>query len=449
MLRALAPTVLVLGCVVLWASGFLGISNDDAARALIAWDTAHTPSIDPTRSSWLPLHSLLLGGLMALAGDPRTVPFALSLGSGLVALAALARALRREAVSPTAASIAFAMVAGWRWSLFSSAAGAIPEMPTVALLCVALERWCARRPGSWWQSGLALTLAAGFRYEAWFALLGFALFARDRARPRWEVPAAVGVAGLVPLAWLLVNHFRRGDALDFMHRVVAHRSAVAISLAPWWIRWTEVPSTLLVELPWIVLLSVTLGSAGRRPMVVRVGAAMAGAVLFGLALESARGGGASHHAARTLLSVAWLLAPALAVAIDALLQRHLARWIVGGALACVAWSAPRPGELADLGAPAASTVGGMAARRWPHAPWCLERQRQDALWVEWRGAGSGQILPDRVFGAAPEDASRRAEKCTAARGAVTSSWDLEEALRVRGFRLVGRAGPWAVLERAP
>ncbi len=373
----------------------------------------------------------------------------LSLGSGLVAIAALSRALRREAVNPIAASTAVAMVACWRWTLFSSAAGAVPEMPSVALLCVALERWCARKPGSWWQTGLALTLAAGFRYEAWFALLGFALFARDRTRPRWEVAATLGISSLVPVAWLVVNHFRRGDALDFIHRVAAHRSAVTAVLAPWWIRWTEVPRALVVELPWILLLGVALWRAGPRPAVVRIGAAMAGAVLFGLALESARGGGATHHAARTLLSVAWMLVPALAVSIEALLQRGLARSIAVGALACAAWSAPHPAEVADLGAPAASVVGDMAARRWPHAPWCLERQRQDALWIEWRGTGAGQILPDRVFGSAPEHASRRADKCARARGAVTSSWELEEALRFHGFHLVGRVGPWALLERAP
>ena len=444
----LAPTVLLVGCVLLWSSGFLGLSNDDPARALIAWDTAHAPSIDPTRSSWLPLHSLLLGALMALAHDPRTIPFALSLGASLVAVGALARALRREAIGVEAASVALALVACWRWSLFSAAAGAVPEMPAVALLCVALERWCSRSRGSWWQAGLALTLAAGLRYEAWFGIAGFALTARDRDRPRWQAPAALSLAALVPLAWLLVNRLHRGDAFDFLHRVAAHRHAVTTHLAPWWSRWTDAPRALLTELPWIALGLAALAGARRRPTVVGLGAAMSLAVLAGLTMESARGGGATHHAARTLLPVAWLLTPALAWALDELIRRRLLAWVVAGALACAAWSAPRPAELREMGARDASAVGREVARRWPVGRWCLELQRQDSLWVEWRSGASRRVIPDRVFGASPDDAAVRAERCSAVRGAVTSSWEFEAALKRRGFQPVWRRGPWAVLEGA-
>ena len=444
----LAPTVLVVGCVLLWSSGFLGLSNDDPARALIAWDAAHAPSIDPTRSSWLPLHSLALGALMALAHDPRTIPFALSLGSALVAVGALARALRREGIGVVAASIALALVACWRWSLFSAAAGTVPEMPAVALLCVALERWCSPSRASWWQAGLALTLAAGFRYEAWFAIAGFAFAARDRDRPRWQAPAALGLAVLVPLGWLLVNRVHRGDAFDFLHRVAAHRHEVTTHLAPWWSRWTEAPRALLAELPWVAPGLAALAGSRRRPTVVRLGAAMSLAVLAGLTMESARGGGATHHGARTLLPVAWLLAPALSWALDEMLRRRLVAWVVAGALACAAWSALRPAELREMGARDASAAGDEVSRRWPTDRWCLELQRQDALWVEWRSGASRQVIPDRVFGARPDDAAARAERCASARGAVTSSWEFEEALRRRGFQRVWRRGPWAVLARA-
>jgi hypothetical protein len=385
---------------------------------------------------------------MALARDPRTVPFALSLGSALVAVSALARALRRGAIGVMAASIAMALVACWRWSLFSAAAGAVPEMPAVALLCVALERWCSRSRGSWWQAGLALSLAAGFRYEAWFAIAGFAFAARERDRPRWQAPAALGLAALVPLSWLLINRLHRGDALDFLHRVAAHRQAVTMHLAPWWSRWTEAPRALLTELPWIAVALAALASTRRRPGVVGLGAAMALAVLAGLTMESARGGGATHHGSRTLLPVAWLLVPALASALDGMIRRGRSAWVLAGALACAAWSAPRPAELREMGAREASAVGAEAAGRWSRGPWCLELQRQDALWVEWRSGASRRVIPDRVFGASPDEPSVRAARCAAARGAVTSSWEFEEALRRRGFQPVLRRGPWAVLERA-
>jgi len=439
--------VLVVGCVALWASGVLGISNDDPARALIAWDVAHVPSLDPTRSSWLPLHSLLLGALMALAGDPRTVPFALSLGSALVAVGALARALHREGVRVAAVAIALSCMACWRWSLFSAAAGAVPEMPAVALLCFALERWSSRSRGAWWQAGLALSLAAGFRYEAWFAIVGFAFAVRERGRPRWEALAALGLAVLVPIAWLLINQLHRGDALDFVRRVAAHRHEVSTQLAPWWSRWTDAPAALLTELPWIAAALAARAVSRRRSMVVGLGAAISLAVLAGLTFESARGGGATHHGARTLLPVAWLLAPSLAATLDELLERGYGRAVVVVALVCAAWSAPRPGETREMGARDASAVGAEVARRWAGRRWCLELQRQDALWIEWRSAGSRLVIQDRLFGGAPDDVARRAERCADAHGAVTSSWEFEEALRSRGYQRVMRRGAWAVLER--
>jgi hypothetical protein len=444
-LRALAPTVLFVGCLLLWIHGFLGVSNDDAARALIAWDTAHAPTIDPTRSSWLPLHSLLLAALMAIGGSPCIAPFVASFGGGLVALAALGRALRREALDAWTTPAALALVVAWRWSLFSAAAGGVPEMPAVALVCVALERWTSRSPGAWWQAGLALTLACGFRYEAWFAVVGFALAAAAHERARSKLPATLAVAAVVPLAWLLLNHLHRGDALDFAHRVAAHRRAVSPTLAPWWERPLTVAATTLRELPWVALLVVQVRTIVARSRLASLGGAMALAVWVGLALEAARGGGATHHPARTLLPVAWLLAPALAAAFDGLRARRHA--LVAAALACAAWGAPRPGELAAMGAPDAAAVGAEVRRRWPVGRWCLELGRQDALWVEWRSGASRRTIPDRVFGEAPGDAAARAGACLDARGAVTSSGDLEKALRAVGFRLARRRGPWALLER--
>ncbi|MDB4930765.1 MAG: hypothetical protein JWM10_3249, partial [Myxococcaceae bacterium] len=92
-------------------------------------------------------------------------------------------------------------------------------------------------------------------------------------------------------------------------------------------------------------------------------------------------------------------------------------------------------------------VGDEVRRRWPEGPWCLELQRQDALWVEWRSGASRRVIPDRVYGAAPAAPDERARRCVGARGAVTSSRELEEALGAVGFRPARRRGPWALLER--
>lgn len=243
---------------------------------------------------------------MALAGDPRTVPFAVSLGSALVAVGALARALRREGVGVSAVAIALSCTACWRWSLFSAAAA----RPTCRRAPLRRPRALVLPlPRAWRQAGLALTLAAGFRYEAWFAIAGFAFAARDRDRPRWAArfsgPRDAGphrVAADQPAAPGRRARLRAPGGRPSPPR--CRRSSRS-----WWSRWTEAPRALLSWTSWIAAGLASFAGSRRRPMAVDLGAAMSLAVLAGLTFESARGGGATHHGARTLLPVAWLLAP--------------------------------------------------------------------------------------------------------------------------------------------
>src|SRR6187549_3442459 len=82
--------------IVLQRVGFIGISDDDAARTLIAWDFARAPSLDATRSSWLPVHTYLLGALLAVSREiwwtPRVLSLLSAFGAGCGAYG-LARAL--------------------------------------------------------------------------------------------------------------------------------------------------------------------------------------------------------------------------------------------------------------------------------------------------------------------------------------------------------------------
>ena len=83
--------ILLAGSVdLLLHQGFVGLSDDDAARSLIAWDWARAPSLDPTRSSWLPVHTYLVGSTLRLFPSLLVTPRAVSLAAGILACLLLA-----------------------------------------------------------------------------------------------------------------------------------------------------------------------------------------------------------------------------------------------------------------------------------------------------------------------------------------------------------------------
>lgn len=436
-----AATAVLVGWVAwLRAAGFVGISLDDAARALIAWDFAAHPSLDPTRSSWLPVHTYLVGGLLRAAPDLDLTPRAVSLASTVTAMAALAVTLRRQGLSAWRVGALLAALASWRWTVLPAASGCVPEMPAVMWLCVAaalLDDVAGWRRAS--LAGVALSLACGHRYEAWFAAAAMAVAWSARRRdPRAAVALAV-TASAVPLAWLWVQH-QRGDALDFVQRVSAfrHRAAPLPNIA--W-RLARYPWRALCEAPAVwVLAAIALRRRAWEP----VSLAGALAALGGLVLIDLRGAGPTHHAERALIPVVWLLAPTAARAVTS-----RAVWIAVLAVGVLASRVDRASALA--GVPRDAVEAGRAMGRWSRATsgarWLVELDGDEFLWVEVASGAPDRAVPDRRYGdVAPDDVTLRARAATAQRAVVRSARAIE-VLRLDGWQETGRAGRWWIAQR--
>ncbi len=437
--RLIALAAFVVAVVSIRAWGFIGISNDDASRALIAWDFARSPTLDPTRSSWLPAHTWTLGAILALWRDLDLAPRALSLASALACITLTARITRSLAASTLATVAALAITASWRWTLLPAASGAVPELPCAAWFLGAVA---LLQRGHFALAGACLSLSCGHRYEAWFAgaaLVAYELLARRKGAWRLALTASV-----VPLAWLAINHARSGDALDFVHRVEAFRRAEG-PLAPWSARLVRYPRLLVTELPLLVLFaSLGVRAAWRSPLrtdALRLALASV-LTLAMLTLGDLRGGGPTHHPARALVLCAWTLAPIAALGLTSL-RSPLA---LAAAVACsLVLGAPRASELRD-GVSRDAVCAGDAMRRLQSrqaSPWLIEFARQDALWVEARSSSPERAVADRAFGA-----SARSRGVTdRERAAAASSRELSETLLQKGFHATDRCGTWTVFTR--
>ena len=445
-----------------YTAGFVGISNDDASRALIAWDFARAPSLDPTRSSWLPVHTYITGAALRVFPWLDVTPRVLSALAALVALLAGARLTTRAGVRPFALALALAACASWRWTVLPSAAGAVPEMPCVALVMIAL--WALGREratvGSRLLAGVSLALACGHRYEAWcaaFALVAVELYlARDDKGLRRGALVLAVAAMVVPVAWMVINHARSGDALDFAKRVVAWRRAEG-PLASMPARIVRYPWLALRELPlWWPLAALGARALwGRSRALVLRCAGVALAVLAFLVYGEVRGGGPTHHHARTLLLVVWALVPLVAAGVEGVVAAVETRrgrvMAVALCAAMIAWARPRRDDW-EGGVPADAVVAGdrvamLLARESARARWYVELDRLDFLWVELRSGAPERAIPDRVYGRPAPGESEQVERARAARVAAVSTRESEQTLRRAGFVVDARRGGWVILRR--
>jgi hypothetical protein len=326
---ALVGAVRLLVSVVVLALGFEAVSDDDFARVSLAQRWAAAPALDPTGTSWLPAPFWLYGSALALAGRSlcvaRATAVLLAVGSALLVYAAGRLLTERRAAATMGAVVA---------SLFPYGAilGAapVPELPTAALTVFAIAT--VARPRCRWRllGALALFVACLSRYEPWLVAGGFALLSawdgRRVKQGRALAVVAAAVALLGPAAWLVHNRIAHGDALHFLRRVSAYRQALghdttsdylgALVTHPLALVQKEPELALAVGLlstAWLVA-SRSRGAAGSAgPVAERAARAPLhrplGLVLWlvlGLSLAAARGGAATHHPERALLTV-WLL----------------------------------------------------------------------------------------------------------------------------------------------
>ena len=339
--------------------GFTHVSDDDYARTVIAQQFARAPRLDPSGTSWLPLPFWITGTAMLAFGRTLQVARGVAIVLGALAVVAPYLGMREVGVGRRRALVATALAMASPWSAWLGVA-TVPEGWTGALVGAALIAMPSSRARPW--AAAALLAGALARYETWPACLAFAALcgvraARGPGRPR-EL-AALGTALAGPLAWMAWNAHAHDGPLHFVGRVARFRQAVGAAAQPLADKLLEYPAALAgdarVATALGVIAAIGLASTPLRARWAWPLGASATIVAF-LVWGDVRDGAPTHHAARALVAVTWVLT---AAGVDALFAAGdasaLRRWprglrLAGGAalgVLAAAWTyvgwSPYPG----------------------------------------------------------------------------------------------------------
>jgi hypothetical protein len=311
---------LVVSLAVLGA-GFVAVSDDDYARIVIAQRFAETPHLDPSGTSWLPLPFWVYGAAFRLFGGSFVVARVTAVLVGIASMGLLLVAARWLGAGRFGAFAGALVGSLFPWSAWLGAAP-LPEVPAAALSVLAMAALVREEPRVRTLGAAAIAASCFCRYEGWPVALAFAVVslhdaARAAAPRRSGLLLASGLALLPIAAWLLHGVFIHGDATFFWKRVAAYKNALgeAPSFSE---RFWTVPRSLLTGEPELVLALVLVGMD--RTLLQRFArpALAAGALIAFLMAGELSGGGPTHHAARAVLPV-WFL---IALAIGSSLERR-------------------------------------------------------------------------------------------------------------------------------
>jgi hypothetical protein len=315
--------------------GFVAVSDDDYSRTVIAEQFARAPSLDPSKTSWLPLPFWIHGAVMAVFGRSIATAHGTALVLGVASALCMYLAAIRLGVSRPCATIA-ALVATGIPTAARLGVSTQPEALVAGLVVLAatttLMDGRARLAGAF-----ALGAACLCRYEPWAAAAVFAALALyDGARsPDPDAPRNLRVSGFTPrrdrlsasrralrlaalvaiapsLAWVVHGALAHGDALFFLHRVSAYRRALGIS-EPIAASVLAYPRALFSGEPELMLAAIVVLFIARKrapedlALLLRPALVVAAILVF-LIVGRVLDGAPTHHAERTLLPVWSLLA---------------------------------------------------------------------------------------------------------------------------------------------
>jgi hypothetical protein len=323
----LAGVKLALGAWVLHA-GFTHVSDDDYARTVIAEQFAHATRLDPSGTSWLPAPFWIVGLAMMALGRSLGAARAVAMFLGAASVAAPYVAMRVAGMKRAAAIAATAVAMTIPWNLWLGVA-TVPEGWTGALVAAAALVMPVEKARPW--AAGALLVAALSRYEAWPACAVMAVLcawcavkAGEPARRRTELACAL-VAAAGPVAWMLWNAHAHGSALHFVARVTNFRRAIGAADVPLVDKLLDYPVALATDAPVAALLGLT-GLAGLLRLELRRRwtwpLVTAAAVLAFLVWGDLRDGAPTHHAARALVAIWWILVGAGADTLGSLFARE-------------------------------------------------------------------------------------------------------------------------------
>lgn len=323
----LAAAKLALGAWVLHA-GFTHVSDDDYARTAIAEQFAHTPRLDPSGTSWLPAPFWIEGLAMMALGRSLASARAVAMILGAASVAPPYLAMRVAGMKRAAAIASTAVAMTLPWDVWLGVA-TVPEGWAGALVAAAAIAMPVEKARPW--AAAALLVAALSRYEAWPACAVMAGFCawnasreRETDRRRTELTCAlVAVAG--PVAWMLWNAHAHGSALHFVARVTSFRRSIGAADVPLADKLLGYPLALATEAPVAALLGL-VGAAGLVRPELRDRwtwpLATAAATLVFLVWGDVHDGAPTHHPARALVALWWILVGAGGDTLGALLAQH-------------------------------------------------------------------------------------------------------------------------------
>ena len=319
--------------LVILGVGFVAVSDDDYARVVIAQRFAELPSLDPSGTSWLPLPFWVYGTAFALFGTPLCVARAVAIVLGMQAALFVWLGARWLGAGRAGALTAGLLAGLFPWSVWLGAAP-LPEVPAAGLLALGVAGLASELVHRRIIGATAVAAACFCRYEAWPIALVFALFTvTDARRLRDRRLLGGALLAISPIvAWLLHGVVRHGDALFFWKRVAGYRQALGGS-APLFERVLSIPLALVREEPGVMLLLALLLSGLRpwrrwiRPLLASL------ALIVFLMLGELGGGGPTHHAARALLPVWYIVCLAAGESLGRRVSEHARAWVLAPALA--------------------------------------------------------------------------------------------------------------------
>jgi 4-amino-4-deoxy-L-arabinose transferase-like glycosyltransferase len=257
--------LLLLGALLRICFFFFATNNggDALARAATTakWLAHPTPALEFAGPHWLPIHFWMMAALSLLVHSVSLGSRLLSLAFAIFSLWALWRLAKQE-YGVRAALLSLIVFTFYSlhigYSTTSSSEATYMGLALAGLVC-----FCEyRRTRNLWLlalSGLALTLAAGIRYEAWLfiaimgALLAFNSPKQDRFSARHFLSALIFglIAGSWPVLWMFNQWKVHGDPLyGIHHNADAIASQIAINPAHAGLYQLLLP-------PGVILLTVT------------------------------------------------------------------------------------------------------------------------------------------------------------------------------------------------
>jgi hypothetical protein len=306
---ALVLLKLVVGACVLHA-GFTHVSDDDYARTVIAQQFAHAPQLDPSGTSWLPAPFWIEGGVMLVVGRSLEVARAVAVMLGAASVAAPYLAMRAVGLTRIAAVLATAFAMTTPWNAWLGVA-TVPEGWVGAVVAAALIAMPLETARPWAAAGLML--GALSRYETWPACAMLAVLCASRAARGGRIARELGCAAVAlagPLAWMAWNAHAHGSPLHFVARVTTFRQSIGAASAPLAEKLFGYPRALVVDMPVAAVFAVVgaIGAAGvpaRQRWTWPVASALVTLAL--LIWGDVHDGAPTHHAARALVAVGWVL----------------------------------------------------------------------------------------------------------------------------------------------